>query len=628
MPQFAEDTTIAHAVSHKAEAKAHERELEFGRICKSVCELAAGLFDTPLAIVKIYEGSQLVVKGTAGFASEANLDDISFCQRKLIPGESLIIPDATADARYFLEAAVLNAPKLRFYIDVPLVSDGVVLGVLILTERQPRHDFTGHKLNLFRQFANNAATTIALAQGTTERNDILFELKSNQIRFDLAQEMTGIGHWAIDLKTREVTWSKGLYAVYGLSSKSYKPRVATQLDIYEPQDQAIIIDKFQRAVNYGEDFDFNVEILRRKDKINRTIRTKGGVEYDDAGTPVRLCGVVRDITEGATDQEELIRARIAAEDSNEARNEFLSHITNELKTPLNNILGYARLLSEQRFENPDVAGYTSNLLKSAKALQSLVKDTVDTQGFDAVSRDSEIHEDAVSVVNLVKDCVNQFAATAQASQTKLTAHFVDMDNAYAQLDSMRLRQVIQNLISNACKFTKGGLINVTASQVNVDNANWLRISVRDTGIGMSEEQSLGLFNGQKDDANINRKFGSAGLGLSISKAIVDILGGHIGVVSRHGEGSNFWFEIPVQWVEAPARATLDFASQNFASQNFASQPLAAPMIASRPVMRAPADPMRPTAYTPVAPQRQVPDEDRINREYLKALLQDMKLDVQ
>ena len=617
MPQFAEDTTIAHSGAHKAEAKAQERELEFGRICKSVCELAAGLFDTPLAIVKIYEGNQLTVKGTAGFATETNLDDISFCQRKLIPGESLIIPDATADARYFLEAAVLNAPKLRFYIDIPLVSDGVVLGVLILTERQPRHDFTGQKLNLFRQFANNAATTIALAQGTTERNDILFELKSNQIRFDLAQEMTGIGHWAIDLKTREVTWSKGLYAVYGLSSKSYKPRVATQLDIYEPQDQAIIIDKFQRAVNYGEDFDFNVEILRRKDKINRTIRTKGGVEYDDAGTPVRLCGVVRDITEGATDQEELIRARIAAEDSNEARQEFLSTITNELKTPLNNILGYARLLNEQRFENPDVAGYTSNLLKSAKALQSLVKDTVETSGFDVVSRDTEIHEDAVNIVNLVKDCVNQFAATAQGSQTKLTAHFVDMDNSWAQIDSMRLRQVVQNLISNACKFTKGGLINVTASQVNVDNSPWLRISVRDTGIGMTEEQSLGLFNGQADTAHVNRKFGSAGLGLSISKAIVDILGGHIGVVSRQGEGSNFWFEIPTQWIEAPARAF-----------DVASQPLAAPMISSRPVMRAPADPMRPVASAPVAAQRLVPDEDRINREYLKALLQDMKLDVQ
>src|SRR6185312_7943761 len=177
----------------------------------------------------------------------------------------MIIPDATADARFFLESAVLNTPKIRFYADIPLVSDGVVLGVLAICERQPRHDFNGARQALFRQYANQAATMIALAQGTTVRGETSIELKSQQNRFDLIQEMTGIGYWSIDLKSRDITWSKGLYAVYGLSPKSYKPRVATQLDIYEPQDQALIIDKFQRAVNYGEDFDFNVEILRRKD---------------------------------------------------------------------------------------------------------------------------------------------------------------------------------------------------------------------------------------------------------------------------------------------------------------------------------------------------------------------------
>lgn len=614
MPQFAEDTALAHASVHqkgdqKAPAQAHERELEFGRICKSVCELAAGLFDTPLAIVKLYEGSQLVVKGTAGFTNEALLDDISFCQRKLVPGESLLIPDATADARYFLEAAVLNGPKLRFYVDMPLVSDGVVLGALILSERQPRHDFTVQKMALFRQFANNAATTIALAQNTVERNDILFELKSNQIRFDLAQEMTGIGHWAIDLKTRDVTWSKGLYALYGLSPKSYKPRVSTQLDIYEQADQQLIIDKFQRAVNYGEDFDFNVDILRRKDKVTRTIRTKGGVEYDDSGKAIRLCGVVRDISEGVSDQEELIRARMAVEDINDAKNGFLSHITNELKTPLNNILGYARLLNEQRHENPDIASYTTNLLKSAKALQSLVKDTLDVSSLEAAPARETDHahssEDATNVVNLVKEVVNQFASQAQGNQTKLTAHFVDFDNPYARVDSMRLRQVVQNLISNACKFTRGGLVNVTASQVTIDNAPWLRISVRDTGIGMTEDQSLTLFNGA--DITANRKTGN-GLGLSISKAIVDLLGGHIGVVSRQGEGSNFWFEIPVSWVEGPGKV---IEQTQF--------------IAPRP-MRAPIDPMRPNAQATAARVAPV-DDDRINREYLKALLQDMKLDM-
>ena len=615
MSQLAED--MSYTAANAAPAQGSGRDLEFGRIVKSICELAVGLFEAPMAMIKLYEGSQLVVKGTVGFASEAMLDDLSFCQRKLIPGESLILSDATADARYFLESAVLSGPKIRFYADIPLVSDGVVLGVLAMCERTPRHDFTGNKLNLFRQFANNSATTIALAQKTLERNTLATEIKSQQSRFDLAQEMTGIGYWSIDLKTRDITWSRGLYAVYGLTPKSYKPRVATQLDIYEEQDRAVIIERFQRAVNYGEDFDFTVEILRRKDKVTRTIRTKGGVEYGDDGKPLRLCACVRDITEGANDAEELIRARLAAEDINDAKNAFLEQITNELKTPLTNILGYARLINEQRHENPDIASYTQNLMKSAKALQSVVKDTLEVSTLDtpSVRETSHAHtsEEATNIVSLVRDVVNQFGAQAQINQTRLNAHFVDFDNSWAQMDSMRVRQILQNLLSNACKFTKGGLINVTASQVVVDNAQWLRISVRDTGIGMADEQALSLFSGNAEDINGNRVSGG-GLGLSIAKAIVDLLGGHIGVVSRIGEGSNFWFEIPVKWVDAPAKARTADVVQ-------------APM--ARTVNRVPGnDPMRDAPRSQAPVQRPVTvDEDRINREYLRALLQDMKLDI-
>jgi hypothetical protein len=134
------------------------------------------------------------------------------------------------------------------------------------------------------------------------------------------------------------------------------------------------------------------------------------------------------------------------------------------------------------------------------------------------------------------------------------------------------------------------------------------VSIRDTGIGMTEEQTHDLFSETRKPA---------GLGLSISKAIIDLLGGHIGVVSRLGEGTNFWFEIPVAWVEAPARSE---AAQT--------------MVAPRLLNRVPTDPMRqPFNPQPMASslgqgtaQGRV-DEDRFNREYLRALLQDMKLDI-
>ena len=622
MSQFVPDT-VHSQTDQGVGTPAHARDLEFGRICQSVCDLAAGVFDMPLAILKLYDGASLDIKAVIGLDADHILDDLSFSQRKLIPGEALLVPDATVDPRYFLEAAVLGGPKLRFYVDMPLVSDGVVLGVLALCESRPRHDFTPARLNLFRQLANSAATTISLAQNLV-RGHIAQELDSQRQRLDLIQEMTGVGYWSIDLKTREVTWSKELYAVYGLSPKSYKPRIASLLDIYEPADQQVIIDRFQRAINFGEDFDFNVTVLRRRDKTSRTLRTKGGVERGEDGKALRLRAVVRDMTEGMAGHEDQIRARVAVDDINDAKADFLAHITRELKAPLDSILDHARLLNAQRFDNPDVAGYTHNLLKSAKALQFLVKDTLDVSSLKAAPAPDTDHahsrQDAVNVAHLVTEVVDQFAATAQGHQTRLSAQFVDFDNPYAEIDAMRLRQILQNLISNACKFTRGGLINITASQVTVDNRigrdplKLLRVSVSDTGIGMTEADALSLFtggDGLTGDRPDNRKSG-AGLGLSISKAIVDLLGGQIGVVSRLGEGANFWFEIPVRWADAPA-AVVETVAVHAPTRPF----------------RAPVDAIRSHAAFSPQPGRTAPvDDDRINREYLRALLQDMKLNMQ
>ena len=221
-----------------------------------------------------------------------------------------------------------------------------------------------------------------------------------------------------------------------------------------------------------------------------------------------------------------------------------------------------------------------------------------------------VDDEAVDVAEIIKESVDDFAAATQAQQTRLSAHFVDFARTQARFDVMRVQQVLHHLLDNACRHTEGGVISVTASQVQAENPvtlgieRHLHVSVRDTGTGMDEAQAKDLF-----------KAGHKGMGLSIAQAIIEMLGGNIGVVSRPGEGTNIWFEIPMDWVETPV-----------AAPDAKAVPRMSTLTRQRVEDIAPG--ARPPAYAPTSALKHPPvDEHYINREYLRALLADMKLEI-
>ncbi|ESQ84800.1 hypothetical protein AEAC466_07010 [Asticcacaulis sp. AC466] len=590
-------------------------------LCDSVCALTAAIFDLPIAFLRLVDGP------VAAFGMDSgHLDRFAFIERAL--DGPLIVADATHDSRYFLEAAVLRAPHIRFYADMPLVHEGRMLGVIGVAGSSPRHDFDVRELALLEAFAGHAAKLLFLAGRARQQTDLIAELQARQARLD--SDMTGLGYWKIDLNTREVTWSSGFYAILGLTPETYTPTVAALLDIFEPEDRSMLIERLQASVNDGRDFDVQLNVLHREDQIARRIRMRGGVESDAAGMPVRLCAVVRDLSVAGAPQR----------DVNAAKDEFLAHVTDELRRPLNDIVGYARLLDTKAQLNPDIATYTHDLLQSAETLQQ----TLGRQGVTivpivpAASERSAADGEVIDVIDLIREVVNAFTEQAARNHTRLGVHFSDFAITTARIDVMRVQQVLKNLISNACKFTQGGMITVTARQVPAQNPDdltpetylpetylpetHLHVSIHDTGIGMSDEQRASLFGGR-----------ARGLGLSIAKTIVDMLGGRIGVTSRSGSGTTAWFEIPVAWTASSPSAAIsahDLQStrdpkappkpSTLARESFASAP---PPAARRPAyapIRPSPEAILPRAHPPV-------DADRINREYLRALLADMKLDL-
>jgi PAS domain S-box-containing protein len=264
--------------------------------------------------------------------------------------------------------------------------------------------------------------------------------------------------------------------------------------------------------------------------------------YDETGNFIGLVGVSRDITERQKTEDALLKARIA-EDANRAKSEFFATMSHELRTPLNSIIGFSDLLLEESFGklNERQVRYTQNISSSGKHLLQLINDILDYSKVEAGN--TSLEPENFELSKIFSDVEKVFSP--RASSKKLALNFElgsEINSIYA--DKMRIKQILYNLISNAIKFTpEGGTITVSAAK----KGNMVRISVKDTGIGISREDLESLFQPFKQlDSFFNRRYEGTGLGLFLVKRFVEAHGGNIQVESEPGKGSDFILELPLE----------------------------------------------------------------------------------
>ena len=281
--------------------------------------------------------------------------------------------------------------------------------------------------------------------------------------------------------------------------------------------------------------------IRRRDGEQRMI------EYRACEDTVGEIWILHDVTERDALQAELVEARDRAEVAATTKAQFLANMSHELRTPLTAIIGFSGLLNT--CENlPDQARrWMGRVDEASKALLTIVNDVLDFSKLEdgAVALDL----DPFDLRRLTADTAALLAEQAQRKTIGLDVDIHKTVPAHVLGDTGRVRQVLLNLISNAVKFTAKGAVKVYVYPVGEQ----IKFAVSDTGIGVSEEAVGQLFQRfVQADGSISRKFGGTGLGLAISKRLVEMMGGEIGVESRHGEGSIFWFTLPLP--EADARA--------------------------------------------------------------------------
>jgi PAS domain S-box-containing protein len=269
---------------------------------------------------------------------------------------------------------------------------------------------------------------------------------------------------------------------------------------------------------------------------------------NEAGEVTHHVAVKRDVTERVQREQALEetnralrQARDAALQASRAKSEFLANMSHELRTPLNAIIGYSELLMEDA-EGGGQGELHADLKKihsSGTHLLSLINDVLDMSKIESGKMDLDVQEfDLGELITTIRDTIEPLAQR-QGNQLELEYSKAPDIVSY---DQQKLRQVLINLMSNACKFTNGGRVKL---EVGLDGNGWLELRVSDTGIGISDEQRARLFRPfVQADSSTTRRYGGTGLGLAISQRFCEMMGGRIDVQSRPGQGSTFTVRLP------------------------------------------------------------------------------------
>ncbi|WP_085909260.1 ATP-binding protein [Kiloniella majae] len=461
----------------------------------------------------------------------------------------------------------LQSRLIRPILHLADVSTEIKSGNLNIRLQDTSNDEIGQLGYSFNTMLDKIQESLAsLHKEITTRRELSERLDKNNDSLLRAQRVAMMGHWFWDLTNGHEEWSENLFSVYGLRD-DVTPGYDTFIACVHPDDRERVERIQAKNLERGSKFSLSYRVVHGSGDV-RHVTSHNDLNCDASGKVLQVTGLVQDVTELKLTEERLEKAKQeveelnrnleakikqrtkaleeakdAAETANSAKSNFLATMSHEIRTPLNGMIGMAQLLKNTPL-NADQELKISTLISSSQSLLEIINDVLDM---------SKIESGALELENRIFDLpeilIPLEATFGTLADEKGIEFVTDIDLQNHKLiysDQTRLRQILNNLLSNAFKFTKEGQVRLSISLTTVNNTTELSILVEDTGVGIAEDRLDSIFDAfTQADNTITRKFGGTGLGLSITKSLIALLKGNIRVTSKLGGGTSFWIELPI-----------------------------------------------------------------------------------
>lgn len=401
---------------------------------------------------------------------------------------------------------------------------------------------------------------------TKQKEDDLIRQRLEQ-RVVLALKAAKIGVWEYDIAGDHLNWDERVFEIYGKSEDTFTGKFQDWARALHPDDLEKAEQAFVKAMNARTYFDFKFRVITEIGEI-RHVHAMASFIFDDNNQPVKATGINVDLTESETIRRHLKTTTEKAQKSamlaqkmaqkakaaDQQKSAFLANMSHEIRTPISGILGLIDLLlkdaEQSELDTSQKQHYLHLMKSSSEHLLSIISDILDFSKIEAGK--INIYHEPLDFVALTATLMSEFERQASAKGIAFDCRYLGFENSMVLGDSLRLKQILYNLLGNAIKFTPTGTITVciTLSSTTANTAV-LSCSVADTGIGIPHHKVGLLFRPfeQVDSSSVRTSQGT-GLGLAITHELISLMNGTITVDSELHKGSNFTFTLPLETLMA------------------------------------------------------------------------------